>query len=279
VPEFVTRVVNKRETIHTDRVVAGQPDWPTPAFAADMKMIVFHPSWGVPDGIKRKELLPLLRNSSRGDLFGLLTGAQSSRAVLEQHKLQVYYQGRVIDPNQVDWSTANIGAYEFRQPPGPTNVLGTIKFLFPNKHDVYMHDTPEREFFALPFRGLSHGCMRVADPRRLAAVLLAQDKGWSEQQVLSQFSAGTREVELTKRIPVYVTYFTAMVDRQGNLRTFGDLYGLDTRMGATLFGGKVAFVTPRYDDEIRAARARQRQADPSASGSTLADAIASIFSP
>jgi murein L,D-transpeptidase YcbB/YkuD len=279
VPEFVTRVVNKRETIHTDRVVAGQPDWPTPAFAADMKMIVFHPSWGVPDGIKRKELLPLLRNSSRGDLFGLLTGAQSSRAVLEQHKLQVYYQGRVIDPNQVDWSTANIGAYEFRQPPGPTNVLGTIKFLFPNKHDVYMHDTPEREFFALPFRGLSHGCMRVADPRRLAAVLLAQDKGWSEQQVLSQFSAGTREVELTNRIPVYVTYFTAMVDRQGNLRTFGDLYGLDTRMGATLFGGKVAFVTPRYDDEIRAARARQRQADPSGSGSTLADAIASIFSP
>jgi L,D-transpeptidase YcbB len=273
VPEFLTRVVRKRETIHTDKVVAGQPDWPTPAFSADMQMIVFHPSWGVPDGIKRKELLPLLRSSSRGDLFGFLTGAQSSRAVLEQHKLQVYYQGRVIDPNQVDWGSANIGAYEFRQPPGPTNVLGTIKFMFPNKHDVYMHDTPERDLFALPFRGLSHGCMRVADPRRLAAVLLAQDKGWSEQQVFSQFGGGTREVELTTRIPVYVTYFTAMVDRQGNLRTFGDLYGLDTRMGANLFGGKVAFVTPRYDEE--------RQADPSGggAGSTLADAIASIFSP
>jgi murein L,D-transpeptidase YcbB/YkuD len=277
VPEFLTRVVKKGETIHSDRVVAGQPDWATPAFSADMKMIVFHPSWGVPDGIKRKELWPLLRNSSRGDFLGLFTGAQSSRAVLEQHKLQTYYQGRPIDPNQVDWSSANIGAYEFRQPPGPTNVLGTIKFMFPNKHDVYMHDTPERDLFARPFRGLSHGCMRVADPRRLAAILLAQDKGWTEQQVGSLLNGGTREVELTAHIPVHVTYFTAMVDRQGNLRTFGDLYGLDTRMGAGLFGGKVPFVTPRYDEEIRAVQARQRSADPARS--TLADAIANIFSP
>jgi murein L,D-transpeptidase YcbB/YkuD len=238
-----------------------------------MKVIVFNPSWGVPDGIKRKELLPLLRNSSRGDLVSLFTGAQSSRAVLEQQKLQTFYQGRQIDPNQVDWNIANIGAYEFRQPPGPTNVLGAIKFMFPNKHDVYMHDTPERDLFARTFRGLSHGCMRVADPRRLATVLLAQDKGWSEQQVESQLSGGTREVELTTRIPVHMTYFTATVDRQGNLHTFGDLYGLDARMGASLFGGKVAFVTPRYDDELRAMRARAGQS------LTLADVISNIFSP
>ena len=67
----------------------------------------------------------------------------------------------------MDWTSANIGAYEFRQPPGPTNVLGAIKFMFPNKHDVYMHDTPERDLFARSFRGLSHGCVRVANPRRL----------------------------------------------------------------------------------------------------------------
>src|SRR4029453_7649609 len=108
VPEFVTRGVRKGETIHTDRIVAGQPEWATPAFSADMKMIVFHPSWGVPDGIKRKELMPLLRNSSRGALVGLFTGTQSSRAVLEQLKLQAYYQGRPVDAEQVDWSSANI---------------------------------------------------------------------------------------------------------------------------------------------------------------------------
>jgi murein L,D-transpeptidase YcbB/YkuD len=280
VPEFLTRVVRRGETIHSDRIVAGQPEWPTPSFSADMKTVVFHPSWGVPDGIRRKELLPRLRDS-QGGLLSLFTGAQSSRALLEHYKLQVTYQGRPIDPDQVDWSTANIGAYEFRQPPGPTNPLGLIKFMFPNKHDVYMHDTPasERDLFARPYRGLSHGCMRVAEPLRLAVILLAHDKGWSEQQVQSLLNGGTtREVTLTKRIPVHMTYFTAMVDRQGNLQTFGDLYGLDARMGAILFGRKVPFVTPRYDDEIKAMQTRHRTAA-SSGESTLADAIANIFSP
>ena len=95
-----------------------------------------------------------------------------------------------------------------------------------------MHDTPELDLFARLFRGLSHGCMRVANPRRLAEVLLAHDKGWSEQQVGSLLAGGTREVEFMTRIPVHMTYFTAMVDREGNLRTFGDLCGVDTRMGA-----------------------------------------------
>jgi murein L,D-transpeptidase YcbB/YkuD len=245
-----------------------------------MKTIVFHPSWGVPDGIRRKELLPRLRDS-QGGLLSLFTRTQSSSALLEQYKLQVTYQGRPIDPDQVDWSTANIGAYEFRQPPGPTNPLGLIKFMFPNKHDVYMHDTPasERDLFAKSYRGLSHGCMRVAEPLRLAVILLAQDKGWSEQQVQSLLNGGTtREVALTTRIPVHMTYFTAMVDRQGNLQTFADLYGLDTRMGAMLLGTKVPFVTPRYDEEIEAMRTRHRPAGGSGA-STLADAIASIFSP
>jgi murein L,D-transpeptidase YcbB/YkuD len=279
VPEFLTRVVRRGETIHSDRIVAGQPDWATPAFSADMKTIVFHPSWGIPDGIRRKELLPRLRDS-QGGLLSLFTGTQSRRALLEQLKLQVTYQGRPVDPDQVDWATANIGAYEFRQPPGPTNPLGLIKFMFPNKHDVYMHDTPasERDLFAKSYRGLSHGCMRVAEPLRLAVILLAQDKGWSEQQVGRLLNGGTLEVKLATRIRVHMTYFTAMVDGQGNLQTFGDLYGLDTRMGAILFGRKVAFITPRYDDEIRAMRTRHRPAGASGA-STLADALASIFSP
>jgi L,D-transpeptidase YcbB len=279
VPEFLTRVVRKGETIHSDRIVAGQAEWATPAFSADMKTIVFHPSWGVPDGIRRKELLPRLRDS-QGGLLSLFTGTQSSRALLEQYKLEVTYQGRPVDPDKVDWSTANIGAYEFRQPPGPANPLGVVKFMFPNKHDVYMHDTPasERDLFAKSYRGLSHGCMRVSEPLRLAVILLAQDKGWSEQQVQSQLNGGTLEVKLTTRIPVHMTYFTAVVDRQGNLQTFGDLYGLDARMGAILFGTKVAFVTPRYDDEIEAMRTRRRPAT-SSGASTLADAIANIFSP
>jgi murein L,D-transpeptidase YcbB/YkuD len=280
VPEFVTRVVRKGEVVHADRIVAGQPEWATPAFSADMKMIVFNPSWGVPDGIRRKELWPRLREASQGGgLLDLFTGPKSSKALLEQLKLQVTHQGKPVDPDRVDWGNVNIGAYEFRQPPGPTNPLGRLKFMFPNKHDVYMHDTTstERDLFAKPYRGLSHGCMRVADPLKFAVILLAQDKGWSEQQVRGMLNgATTSEVKLTTRIPVHMTYFTVMVDSQGSLQTFPDLYGLDTRMGAMLFGGKVPLVTPRYDDEIKAAQKRNR---PPSSGGTFAEAIASIFSP
>lgn len=281
VPEFLTRVVKNGKIINSDRIVAGQPAWPTPSFSADMKTIVFHPSWGVPDGIKRKELGPLLRKSSSGGLVSLFTGTHSSREVLEAHKLQVYYKGRQIDPNQVDWSSANVSAYDFRQPPGPTNVLGTVKFLFPNKHDVYMHDTPDRTLFAREFRGLSHGCMRVGDPRRLAEVLLAEDKGWSKQKVASMFASGTQQVQLDTHIPVHNTYFTAMVDFQGGLRSFGDLYGLDARVGKALLGRKVRFQTRSYDAEVAAVQSEQRQSQPRPTGSapTLADALADIFSP
>ncbi len=280
VPEFLTRVVKDGKIINSDRIVAGQPDWPTPSFSADMRTIVFHPSWGVPDGIKRKELGPLLRNSSSGGLLGLFTGTQSSQAVLEAHKLQVFYHGQQIDPNQVNWSSVNISAYDFRQPPGPTNVLGAIKFLFPNKFDVYMHDTPDRAFFARSFRGLSHGCMRVGDPRRLAEVLLAEDKGWSKEKVASLFAGGTQEVALTTPIPVYNTYFTAMVDYKGNLRSFGDLYDLDARVGRALLGRNVRFETPSYGAEVAAIQQQERRRQTGGSGPpTLVDAISNIFSP
>ncbi len=283
VPEFLTRVVKGGKIINSDRIVAGQPAWPTPAFSADMKTIVFHPSWGVPDGIKRKELWPLLRRSSSGGLIGLFSGGPSSQAVLAGHDLQAYYRGRPIDPNQVSWSSADIGAYDFRQPPGPKNVLGTVKFMFPNKHDVYMHDTPERGLFARSFRGLSHGCMRVGDPRRLAEILLAEDKGWSKEKVDALFGGGSQEVALATHIPVHNTYFTAMVDYQGGLRSFGDLYGLDARVGAALLGRKVRFETRSYDNEVAAAQQQERREQPRQSQpqglSTLADAISDIFSP
>lgn len=287
VPEFLTRVVKSGKIVNSDKIVAGQPEWPTPVFSADMKTIVFHPSWGVPDGIKRKELAPLLRKSTGGGLMGLFTGAPSSRDVLDAHNLRVYRGGRQIDPNQVDWNSANIGAYEFRQPPGPRNVLGAVKFMFPNEHDIYMHDTPERGLFARSFRGLSHGCMRVGDPRRLAEVLLGEDKGWSKEKVASLYQSGTQSIALDSHIPVHMTYFTAMVDYRGNLRTFADLYGLDARVGKALLGRDVRFKTRSYDAEVaailqeqRRKERQQRASQASASGpSSLVDAISDIFSP
>ena len=290
VPEFLTRVVKDDKVIHTDKIIVGQPSWPTPAFSADMKMIVFHPSWGVPDGIKVKELWPLLRNSSGGGLFGIFGGGYSSQAVLEAYQLRAYQNGRPVDANQVDWSSANIRSFSFQQPPGPKNVLGTVKFMFPNKHDVYMHDTPERNLFVKSFRALSHGCMRVEEPRRLAEILLAEDKGWSPEKTRSMFNGYSAEVPLDTHIPVHVTYMTARVDSDGKLHTFGDFYGLDSRTAAALTGRSMRFEQPTYADDVVAsgddpgspiqstqrkqARKKQYQGTP-----TLADAITGIFSP
>ena len=275
VPEFLTRIMKSGQAIHTDEIIVGQPSWPTPSFSANMKTIVFRPSWGVPDGIKTKELAPLLRKSSGGGLFGLFGGGYSAQAVLDAHDLRAYVGGRQIDANSVDWANVDIRRYSFQQPPGPRNVLGEVKFMFPNSHDVYMHDTPERNLFSKSYRALSHGCMRVHEPRRLAEVLLAEDKGWSAAKVQSMFASGG-EVALDKHIPVHITYFTARVDDNGKLQTYGDFYGLDSRVGAALFGRKVRFETPRYDDEPVASQQQDRR--PQASQS-LGDLISDIFSP
>jgi murein L,D-transpeptidase YcbB/YkuD len=233
VPEFFMRVVKKGKMIHSAKIVVGKPDTQTPVFSADMRYIVFHPEWGVPNSIKVKEILPYLRPTS-GDFFGF--GGTDTR-VLERHKLRVAYNGRPVDARSVDWSSVDIRQFTFIQPAGPDNVLGVVKFRFPNKHDVYMHDTPQRDLFDKQVRTYSHGCMRVQDPQRLAEVLLAEDKGWSAAQVRGLFSEGqTNEVELTRRIPVHVTYFTAMVGDDGTLRSIGDPYGHDRRVLAALAG-------------------------------------------
>ncbi len=274
VPEFLTRVVKDGKVIHTDKIIVGQPSWPTPIFSADMKFIVFHPSWGVPSGIKSKELAPLLRKSSGGaGLFGIFGGGYSAQAVLDAYQLKAYYNGRQIDPNQVDWSSANIAAYSFQQPPGPKNVLGDVKFMFPNSHDVYMHDTPERNLFVKSFRALSHGCMRVEEPRKLAEILLGEDKGWSPQKVRGMFNGYSNQVTLDKHIPVHITYFTASVDDNGKLRTYADFYGLDSRTSAALTGRSIRYEQPAYDDDEVAASGSPPSYSPQAAPPNQEEAV------
>jgi L,D-transpeptidase YcbB len=292
VPEFLTRIVKSGSVIHTDEIIVGQPSWPTPMFSADMKTIVFRPSWGVPAGIKAKELAPLLRKSSGAGFFGIFGGGYSAQAVLDAYDLKAYAGGRQVDPNSVDWANVNINSYSFQQPPGPKNVLGDVKFMFPNSHDVYMHDTPERNLFGKSFRALSHGCMRVHEPRRLAEVLLAEDKGWSAAKVQSMFSSGG-EVSLAKHIPVHVTYMTARVDENGKLQTYGDFYGLDGRTAAALTGKSIRFEQPAYADDVVASgdpedgfstqpqsqQQQPRRKKQQQSPANIADAISGLFSP
>jgi murein L,D-transpeptidase YcbB/YkuD len=232
VPEQMTSVFAHGRQVLSERIVVGKPSTPTPIFSALMQFIVFHPSWSVPPGMKTQELAPELR-SAGGWFFGT-----SASTVLGAHGLQVSHGGRLIDPDSVNWQSADIRAFEFTQPPGPRNVLGIVKFRFPNKHDVYMHDTPERNLFGGAVRAFSHGCMRVQNPIRLAEAVLAYDKGWTPDKV-QEFVRNGGEIRLDKQIPVHITYFTVTVDDSGKLHTHGDIYGLDARVASALEGHAV----------------------------------------
>jgi murein L,D-transpeptidase YcbB/YkuD len=231
IPEFTLRVVEEGSPIHTTRVVVGKPDKQTPVISDEMEEVVFNPYWNVPTSIKMEEIAPYF--SPGGGFFG--GGWDTS--ILRRHGLRIKYGNRDIDPDQIDWSRNDLRNFDLVQPPGPSNVLGRVKFVFPNKHDVYMHDTTQKGLFNNAVRAERHGCMRVQYPDQLAELVLAHDKGWSKAQVQSTFDAGgDNHVVLDRKIPVYITYFTVRVNEDGTLATFRDLYGHDAKMIAALNG-------------------------------------------
>jgi L,D-transpeptidase YcbB len=243
IPEFTLRVVEEGTPIFTTRVVVGKPRTQTPVISDEMEEIVFNPYWNVPNSIKNDEIAPYMGQG--GGFFG---GGWDT-AVLKRHGLRIKYGNRDIDPDSIDWSQNDIRNFDLVQPPGPSNVLGRVKFLFPNSHDVYMHDTTQKFLFANAVRAESHGCMRVQNPNLLAQAILKRDKGWSESRVESTFDAGDdHHVTLDQKIPVYVTYFTLRVNEDGSFTSFNDLYGHDSRMTAVLEGrGYVS--EPSYDGD------------------------------
>jgi murein L,D-transpeptidase YcbB/YkuD len=244
VPEFQTRVVKRGQVIHQAKIIVGRAETQTALFSANMRYVIFGPEWGVPDSIKVKEILPYLRPTYETNFFGFGTPTTDTR-ILERHNLRVSYNGRPVDASQIDWTQVDIRKFNFIQPSGPGNVLGAVKFRFPNKHDIYMHDTPQRELFEKSVRMFSHGCIRVHNPGRLAEVLLGEDKGWSAAHVRSLMAqGGNNEVTLTKQIPVHITYFTAMVGDDGELHSFPDVYGHDNRVALALAGRPLRLEPP-----------------------------------
>ena len=153
--------------------------------------------------------------------------------------MKIQRGGRDVDPSTVDWTTADIRQFHVYQPPGENNVLGSVKFRFPNKHDVYMHDTPQKQLFNADVRAFSHGCMRVRNPQRLAELLLAEDQGWPAQRVAAAFAPGARRTTRSisrRKIPVHITYFTATVSDDGKLKLFSDVYDHESKIALGMEG-------------------------------------------
>ncbi len=261
ITEQYTRVFDHGKMALQEKIVVGKPSTPTPTFSASMEFITFNPEWGVPEGIKVNEIAPRLRSSGGGGggsgflFFGSGGGGGSSETLQRLGGLRVSLNGKPVDPDSVDWSSVDIRRYQFTQGASGKNVLGAVKFRFPNKHDVYMHDTPDRHLFGDGQRAFSHGCMRVQNPLHLAEVLLAHERSYSPAQIRDMVASGqTTEIPLRNQIPVHIAYFTAEADEKGQVRYFPDLYGLDSRVASALKGQPVQFesdpvVADPLDDE------------------------------
>ncbi|MFZ1070808.1 MAG: L,D-transpeptidase family protein [Methyloceanibacter sp.] len=232
-PEFMLYVVKDGKTIYADKTLVGTIGYATPVFTADMATVVFNPDWIAPETVVTENLLPPLR--------------EGNYSILRVHKLSVSYNGSPVDPARVNWSRGNILSYTFLQKTGPQNVLGKAKFLFPNRHTVYMHDTlpVRKKYFKEPVRMIGHECIRMEKPQQFAAVLLAEGNGWPASKVKALWDSSAQSpVSLEHKIPVHLTYFTAVVDDAGKLSTFADVYGLDNKMATALFGSAAGFPVP-----------------------------------
>ena len=211
-------VQNAEKTVHM-RTIVGDMRHPTPAFQATITAITFNPSWTVPSSIAMKEILPKLRRNPK---------------YLLENEIEIL--DRPSDPFglDVDWrhTPPSRFGYRLRQRPGSKNSLGLIKFEMANPFDVYLHDTPAKALFALPRRGLSHGCIRVESPQTLALRLLPNH---SPEEIGEAIAKGTTTtMPLAQPLPVYVMYWTAFLGEDGHVNFRDDLYGRDTAIAHVL---------------------------------------------
>ncbi|OJF93503.1 L,D-transpeptidase family protein [Pararhizobium antarcticum] len=203
------------------RVVVGSKANQTYFFQDEIQTVEFNPYWGVPQSIIINEMLPKLRNDPN---------------YLDRLGYQVEVGGRAVPSSSVNWygSTASVAV---RQPPSSDNALGELKILFPNSHAIYMHDTPSKSFFKRDQRALSHGCVRLVDPRRMAAAVL----GISVEDVGRQIAGGRNKgVSVPEKIPVYIAYFTAWPNKDGVIEYFDDVYDRDMYMNRALDATRTA---------------------------------------
>lgn len=191
-------------------VVIGSPTHQTYFFYNKVQTVVFNPSWGVPRSIILNEMLPkVMRDTS----------------YLDRNGYEVYVGGKKVSASAVNWSAVAAGKAHvgIRQKPSLDNALGELKILFPNAHDIYMHDTPAKSYFSRDMRALSHGCIRLERPRDMAAAVL----GKPVEELGKYFGKDERGLKVANPVPVYIAYFTAWPDANGNVRFFNDIYDRD----------------------------------------------------
>ena len=218
------QVIEDGEVVLGMRVVVGREFKRTPVFSDTVRYIVLNPNWHVPPTIAVEELIPKI---------------QRDPTYLERFGMHLYSAGpnaQEVDPSTVDWSTVTVDSFPYRltQDPGRLNALGRIKFIFPNRYDIYLHDTPSRGLFDQAQRDFSHGCIRVEKPIDLAVYLMKKSR-WNREAIEDTLDEGTeRTIYLPRPTPIHLLYWTAWADEDGTIQFRPDINDLDQTLAVAL---------------------------------------------
>jgi len=226
IADFECEVIEEDQIAMTMRAVVGTRYRRTPVFTGRMTYMKFNPYWNIPPSIAREDILPFIREDPQ---------------YLVKEKIRIFQgwdaNAPEIDPESVDWSqiTEKNFTFKLRQDPGPSNSLGRAKFMFPNKFDVYLHDTPGRWLFKEIKRSFSSGCIRIEKPIELAEYLLRGDVKWTREKILASInSSKTQIVWIPKPIAIHILYWTAWVDGDGTIHFRDDIYDRDSPVDEAL---------------------------------------------
>jgi murein L,D-transpeptidase YcbB/YkuD len=215
IPQFMALFIRDGELVWSTRTMVGKHYRQTPVFRGDIAYMEFNPTWTIPPGILRNDTLPAVKRDPN---------------YLASKNIEVIdHRGQLVDPSTVDWNRySNSVPYTLRQTPGPHNALGTVKFIFPNEHFVFLHDTPDRGLFDQPSRAFSSGCIRIEDPLRLAELLLNEPARYGRAQLQAIVdSRKTQRIQLEPKVNVLILYLTAALGPGGEVVFMKDIYDRD----------------------------------------------------
>lgn len=213
VANFALQVVKNGDTIRTHKTIVGTLSRKTPVFSDEIAYIIYNPTWTIPPTIKKNDVIP---------------GSKRDPEYLNKKHLKAYdSQGNVVDPSTIDWSSRDALNYTYRQNAGPSNPLGRVKIIYPNKYMIYLHDTPSKALFDQNIRAHSSGCIRVQDALDLAKYLLDDQEKYDDKKIMEILESGkTTEIPVTKKVQVHHFYWTAYREHD-SLKFIEDVYNLD----------------------------------------------------